>query len=125
MLRLLKLEDQMVLDQILDNWEVYASGSIEDIFERTVNDLHDLYDMTYRDSDEGIRLQCLLGEFQNELAECMKHTTIRLLQVLDHIPDQVKQLTYETGEYHFLKVLEINPVAKYAVITTDIRDNVY
>lgn len=125
LLRKLKLEDWQVLDQILDNWSVFVGGSTTDLYENTVDAYHDLIEETYRGSDEGIKLQVLLGEFDNELVELMRHAAIQLHYLLDGMPEYAREKTYETGDYHFLKVENINRAGNFAVIATDVRDNMH
>jgi hypothetical protein len=122
-LQLLRLEDWQVLDQILDSWTLFMAGSTEEIYEITVDAYNDLMEGLHQGSDEGQRLQALLAEHDNEFVELMCQAAIRLQYLLQGLPEYAREKTYETGEYHFLKIEDINRAGKFAVISTDVREN--
>lgn len=120
---LLQLTDQIVLNQVLENWTTFATGTADEIYERVVDDLYDHYGTTYREGLESKRLQTLLSQHADTLVQCLQHTAIQLQHVLDGLPEEARRLTYDTGDYYYLRVESINKMGKFAMITTDVYDN--
>lgn len=112
-----QLTEDMAINQVLQNWLVYTLGESHQIYERTVDDLHELFDFTYGYNETGVRLQGQLDEFSHDLTVMMVGVARRLHELLNTIPDDVFRRRYHTGDYHYLEVLEINRPGRYVMLT--------
>lgn len=123
LLQALGLEDGHVINQALDHWTTYAHGSLEDIYERTVDDVFEFIEVHFGNDHSCFQLaHNVLSANTDEIVELVKMTAMRLHQLIADLPHDINQRGIDSEEYHFLKVESFNAAGKYAVLTTDVID---
>lgn len=119
----LGLEDHQVVDQVLLHWPTYAFGSVEDVYELTVDELTSYFDDRYRADSYGDRAHDVLRENADEVVRLHTHVAKYLEDLLRHFPDEwSREMSKEDESYHFLRVEQIDYLGSRLILTTDAVD---
>lgn len=110
----LDLEEHQLIDLILLHWTTYAFGRIEEIYERTVEEISMLVD------DRGFDV---LRQHTDEIVQLFTHLTQYLRESLGEFPDELGRLHQDDEDgYHFLRVDLIDSIGSRLILTSDAID---
>ena len=122
LLSLLKIEPANVLDQVLTHWNKYTLGDAADAHEQTVDDMYQLIHASMS-CEEADRAEEILDQNGDRLAELVTMSALYLEPLLKAIPDEIDRSCWNADgdeqEHAFLRVSEIDAVAKIAILTSD------
>jgi glutamyl-tRNA reductase len=123
LLALLRLDSYDVLNQVLSNWNKYTKQNAKDAYEQTIDDMYERVQNTMNETEID-QAESILDENSDQLAEIVRMSALHLHPLLKEIPEELAQMCRDPMSdeqaHTFLRVLEIKPECRIAVLTTDV-----
>lgn len=122
LLESLGLSLEELINLVLLHWNTYSLGAAQEIYERTIDDLFDVFQDKYGQSDEWHRRQHVLSQCADQVVEAITQLAHYLHRLMDAYPDEHMRKSHHTDDYHFLKVWKIDLRGKTLILTSDVID---
>ncbi|QVD49117.1 hypothetical protein LUCX_47 [Xanthomonas phage vB_XciM_LucasX] len=118
----LGLNPAKVIDQILFCWTVYVHGAPDEIYERTVNDLHEIYEQAFAEGEPAaVTYQQYLADENtgDAISALLSLTAQRLHHLLNDLPQDVFQFGINDDLYQYLRVEALSEQGRFLKLVID------